>query len=210
MKAPNQVNKINPRVFLVLFLFGLFLSAIRPNDYFYWAVHIFTPITLCLLLIITYHRFRFTDLTYLTILIYCGVILEGAHYGNANVPLFVILKELLHENYILFDKFSCFAQGFMVAAVFREILVRRRVIRSGMWQYLMVVSFAISISVFSEQFDWLVLEMIDHDFDFLVAAQNSTRDIFLNIFSALIGAVFMLIFLGKAQYKRIKSKSGQM
>ncbi|MFZ4454651.1 MAG: DUF2238 domain-containing protein [Bacteroidales bacterium] len=207
MNTPQSNKRINPRVFLVLFLFGLFLSAIHPNDYFYWMVHLFPALIGFFLLIITYNRIRFSDFTYLIILIYSGIILEGAHFGSANVPLFVIIGEMLHESYNFFDKFSSFALGFTAAAIFREILVRRRVIRSGIWQFVMVASFAVSVSVMIEQINWIVMELIDDSFDFLISSQGSIRDVLLNIFCAMFGALSMLIFLGKVQYKRIRSKS---
>src|SRR5262245_33247897 len=90
-------RKIDWPIFL-LGMVGLFFiwSLIHPHDLFTWFLESFPVLIVIPLLLITYRRFRLTNLLYTLIAIHCIILLVGAHYTYAKMPLFDIIKEFAH------------------------------------------------------------------------------------------------------------------
>lgn len=98
-------------------------SAINPHDVLTWASEVFPVIIGVVILASTFHLFRFTTFAYLMIWIHSIILMIGAHYTYAEMPLFKIrdVFELSRNNY---DKVGHFAQEFFPAIIAREILMK--------------------------------------------------------------------------------------
>ncbi len=69
------------------------------------------------LLFVTRHRFPFTTLAYILILIHYVVLMVGGHYTYAEVPLFDWIKDAFGMSRNNYDKLGHFVQGFVPAIV---------------------------------------------------------------------------------------------
>lgn len=155
-------------------------------------------------LIATFRRFKFTDITYFFILVECIVLLVGAHYSYARVPMFDWLRDVFEWNRNNYDKVGHFCQGFVPAFISREILVRLKVINGRGWLAFIVVCISLAISAFYELIEWWGAVLIKQSAEDFLGTQGFEWDTQSDMLCAMIGAVCMLIFFSKAQDKQIE------
>ena len=190
-------------VLLACFLAGLILSGIHPHDYFTWILEVFPAILGTMVLIATFKKFRFTDLTYIFIVIHCYILFVGGHYTYAEVPLFDWIKEVFHQSRNNYDKVGHFAQGFIPAMIVRELFVRKQVVKPGAWLSFLTVCVCATISVFYEFLEWLVALLSGQSAESFLGTQGYVWDTQSDMLYACIGATCMVVLLGKIQNKQI-------
>lgn len=198
------MKQINPAVYITLFLVGLLISVHEPHDYFTWMLEVFPAIVGFAVLWITYKRFRFSDLTYILILIHCYILFIGGHYTYAEVPFFEWIKEIFHQSRNNYDKVGHFAQGFVPAAIVREIFIRRRVVKKGFWMAFLSIAVCMTISSFYELLEWGVALLSGDSSDAFLGTQGYVWDTQSDMFYALLGAISLNVFLGKFHLNLIK------
>ncbi|MDP3088598.1 MAG: DUF2238 domain-containing protein [Methylotenera sp.] len=164
-------------------------SAIRPHDYFIWFLEAFPVLIALPLLVATYRRFPLTSLAYLLIFLHAFILLVGAHYTYAEMPLFSWLRDYydLDRNY--YDRLGHVAQGFVPAIVVREILLRKSPLRPGKWLFFIVVCICLAISACYEFLEWWVALASDSDAVAFLATQGDIWDTQWDMFLALLGAI---------------------
>ncbi len=150
----NESSKITALV--ALFFLGLLVSAIHPKDWFTWFLETFPAMVAFVVLAGAYRRFRFTDLTYVFVLLNCYILFIGGHYTYAEVPLFNWVRDVLGQDRNNFDKVGHFAQGFVPALFIREVLVRNQVVAREAWLPGIVVCACVTVSVLYEFLEWFV------------------------------------------------------
>lgn len=191
-------NKLHS-ILIVSFFVGLIISAIQPKDYFTWLMEVFPAMIGFVILIAIYPKFKFTNLTYVFILIHCYILFVGGHYTYAEVPLFDTIKDWLHQDRNNYDKIGHFAQGFIPAMITREILIRKNVVNKISWLPVFVVSICMSISVLYEFLEWGVALATGENADAFLGTQGYVWDTQSDMLYATIGAICMLILLGRKQ-----------
>lgn len=191
---------------LLIFLFfaGLALSAYHPHDYFTWILEVFPALIGFVVLVITFKRFRFSYLTYCFILIHCYILFIGGHYTYALVPAFDWVRDTFHQTRNNYDKMGHFFQGFVPAMIVREIFIRLEVFKKRGWMPFLVVCVCGTISLTYELFEWLVSISSGSAGDSFLGTQGDVWDTQSDMFSAIIGAICMLLFLSKIQDRVIK------
>jgi putative membrane protein len=189
---------------IILFFLGLIVSAIKPHDYFTWFLEVVPGIIGFLILIFSYQRFRFTYLTYIFILIHCYILFVGGHYTYAEVPLFDWIKELFHQSRNNYDKVGHFMQGFVPAMIVRELFIRLQVVKRGMWLPFLTVCVCVAISAFYELFEWFVAVVSGQSAEAFLGTQGYVWDTQSDMLFATIGAICMVLFVGKIQDKQIR------
>ena len=195
------------RIFIILFFIGLIVSGIYPHDYFTWILEVFPGIIGFMVLMFSFKRFRFTDLTYIFILIHCYILFIGGHYTYAEVPLFDWIKELFHQSRNNYDKVGHFAQGFIPAMVIRELFVRLEIVKRGKWLSFLCVCVCLSISACYELFEWFVAVASGQSAEAFLGTQGDNWDTQSDMLFALIGAVCMVVFISGIQDKYINKIS---
>jgi len=200
-----EIKKINPKIYVGLFVIGFFMSAINPHDYFTWMLEVFPAFVGFWVLIFTYNRFRFTNFTYSLILVHCYILFIGGHYTYAEVPIFSWIKDVFEQSRNNYDKLGHFAQGFVPAAITREIFIRRRVVRKGIWLSFLAICVCMTISAFYELIEWLAELLLAESSDAFLGTQGDVWDTQSDMLFALLGAVCMNIFLSKFQYNQIRN-----
>jgi len=191
---------------LLLFFAVLIWSAIKPHDYFTWALEVAPALIGMIVLISTYQNFRFTNLTYTFILIHCILLFVGGHYTYAEVPLFNWVKETFHQSRNNYDKVGHFAQGFIPAMIVRELFIRKKIVPSkGGWLPFLTVCVCLSISACYEFIEWWVAEWTGDSAESFLGTQGYAWDTQSDMLYASIGAIAMLLLLSKKQDQQLET-----
>jgi len=189
----------------VFFFVGLLISAVYPKDYFTWFLEVFPAVIAFAVLSGTYHRFRFTDLTYIFVLLNCYILFIGGHYTYAEVPLFNWIRDSLGQERNNFDKVGHFVQGFVPALFIREILVRNTVVARPAWLPGIVVCACVTVSVLYEFLEWFVSVATGEAADAFLGTQGYVWDTQSDMLFALIGASISMLTMAKWQDRQIES-----
>lgn len=188
---------------IALFFIGLIVSAINPHDYFTWMLEVFPAMLGFIVLVLTYKRFMFSNLTYIMILVHCYVLFIGGHYTYAEVPAFNWIKDVFHQTRNNYDKVGHFTQGFVPAMIARELFVRLQVVQKRSWLGVFTVCVCVTISVLYEFLEWLVAIISGESGDSFLGTQGYIWDTQSDMLYAMIGATCMVVFFGRLQDRAI-------
>lgn len=172
-------------------------SWIGATDRMTWWLEAFPALIAVLLLAATCRRFRWTGLAYALIAVHAMILLVGAHYTYAHVPLFDWLRERFHLLRNDYDKVGHLAQGFIPAIVAREFLIRRKVLTRKSWLFFLVMCICMAISACYELLEWAVAVLEGGNADAFLAMQGDPFDTQSDMFCALIGAIFAQLLLAR-------------
>jgi len=125
------------------------------------------------------------------------VLLVGAHYTYAEVPLFHWVRDTFGFERNHYDRVGHLAQGFFPALVTREILLRRSPLVPGKWLAFLTVSVCLAISAFYELVEWWVALASGSEAVSFLATQGDPWDTQWDMFLALLGAVLSLILFSR-------------
>lgn len=191
-------------IFLLLaFVVSAIISFVGCKEVFTWFLECIPAFLGVLVLILTYHRFRFSNLTYYITLIHCIILVVGGHYTYAEVPLFDWIKETFNQSRNNYDKVGHFAQGFVPALIIREIFVRQSVVNGKKWLSFIIISISLAISAFYELIEWFVSVNTGESGDAFLGTQGYIWDTQSDMLTALIGAIAALLLCSKIQDKSI-------
>jgi putative membrane protein len=198
------------KTWVAIFFSVLAWSAINPKDYFTWLLETAPALIALIILIATRRRFPLTSLTYNLILIHSIILMIGAHYTYAEVPLFNWLKvtfELERNNY---DKLGHLAQGFIPAIVAREILIRNQIVKGRKWLNFLIICICLAISAFYELIEWFVALVSEEAAESFLGTQGYMWDTQSDMAFALAGAVSAMVTLSRLHDRQIsKIAAGQ-
>ena len=202
----QKVNKRPKNIcigYLIIFLIVAIWSGNNSFDATLWWLEAGLCVVGVVVLIATYKRFQFTPLTYFFILVHMIILLVGAHYSYARVPLFDWLGEAFGWTRNNYDKLGHFAQGFVPAMIAREILIRLNVVNKKSWIPFIVVCICLAISAFYELIEWWVAVLSETNAEDFLGMQGYEWDTQSDMLCAMIGAICMLILFSKMQNKQI-------
>ena len=129
-------------------------SWIDPHDRLVWWMESLPVWIGLVVLSATRRSFPLTRLTYYLIFLHSVILLVGAHYTYAKVPLgdwFAAMLDLDRNHY---DRFAHLVQGFVPAIIAREILIRLQVVRTASWLFFLVCCFCLAFSALYEIIEW--------------------------------------------------------
>lgn len=197
-----------PLMCLLAVLIALFVSVIKPYDLFTWFLEV-TPILIAApLLLVTYSRFRFTNLVYGLIAIHALILCIGAHYTYARVPFFDWFNDILDTGRNSYDGLGHLAQGFVPALVIRELLLRTSPLRPGKWLFWIIVFCCLAIGALYEILEWLAAASTGEAAEDFLGTQGDAWDTQKDMFLAGVGAIIGLLSLGRAHDKALKKLLG--
>lgn len=172
-----------------------------------WWLESFPALVAISILAATYRQFRFTDLAYILIALHACILLVGAHYTYAQVPLFDWLRDHFRLERNDYDKLGHLAQGFVPAIVAREILIRRRVVSDPGWRVFVVICICVAISACYELLEWAVALIGGSGADAFLGTQGDPWDTQSDMFCALIGACAAQISLAHIHDRQLVKMS---
>ncbi len=179
-------------------------SWIAPHDRFTWWLEA-APAVAGVALILAFQR-KFPLSTLLLVLVWghCVVLLVGAHYTYALVPLFDWIRDLVGGTRNNYDKLGHFVQGLVPAILAREILLRTSPLgkrgdgRPSRWLGFVVVSICLAFSAFYELVEWLTAITQGAAADSFLGTQGDVWDTQTDMAWALVGAVVAMPLLARA------------
>jgi len=180
---------------ILVILFGIW-SAINPVDTrLTWFLETL-PVMLALpVLLFTWRRFPLTRLTYTLIALHAVILMLGAHYSYAKVPLGFWLQDWFGWTRNNYDKIGHFMQGFGPAIYTREILARTSPLRRGKWLGFLSVAVPLAFSALYEIFEWMASLSDPTDTEAFLGTQGYIWDTQSDMFLCLIGSIVALILL---------------
>lgn len=188
---------------IAIFFITLIGSAIQPKEYFTWFLEVSPAIIGFIILAATHKRFAFTNFTYALILLHCIILFIGGHYTYAEVPLFDWIRDTFHQSRNNYDKVGHFAQGFVPAAIIRELFIRKKVIANPAFFSFIIVAICLAISAAYEWIEWGVSLCTGEGGDAFLGTQGDIWDTQSDMLFATIGAITMVLLLGKTQNRAI-------
>ena len=202
----TQLNLLTNKSFLWLSIFFgvLIWSGIEPKDRLTWVLEAGPAMIGLLVMTKTRISFPLTPLLYFWILLHCIVLMVGAKYTYAEVPLFNSISEAFGWERNNYDKVGHFMQGFVPALLTREILVRKQIVNFAGWRNFIIVSICLAFSAFYELIEWWAALLIGEDADAFLGTQGYVWDTQSDMAWALLGAFVCLIILKKTHDLQIK------
>lgn len=187
-------------IFIAVFIWSL----INPMDLFTWFLEVLPAVIGIILIIITYKRFRLTNIVYVLILIHSIILIIGGHYTYAEMPAFNWLRDTFDLSRNYYDRLGHFAQGFIPAIIIREILLRTSPLRRGKLLNILVICTCLAISASYELIEWGVAEATGSASDAFLGTQGDVWDTQWDMFFALIGSISSLLLLTRVHDKFLK------
>ena len=198
------MNKI--WLWIIIFLVVLVWSAINPKDSLTWVLEVAPAIIGAGVVLATRNYFPLTPLTMALILVHCIILMVGGHYTYAEVPLFDQLGELFGWQRNNYDKLGHFTQGFVPAIIGREILIRKKLVRTAAWRNFFIVCFCLAFSAFYELIEWWVALLSGEGADSFLGTQGYVWDTQSDMAWALFGAISALLLLSRIQDRQLKER----
>ena len=149
------------------------------------------------LLIATYRRFRFSNLSYTLFTVFLSLHLIGAHYTYAETPFGFWLQEWFGLSRNHFDRIVHFSFGLLIVYPFREILLRKSGV-DGRWSYYLAVCCILAFSGFYEILEAITAMLVNPELgSAFLGTQGDEWDAQKDSLLALVGAIIgMLINFG--------------
>jgi putative membrane protein len=180
-----------------LLIFGVW-SGIKPIDTRLTWVLETLPVMMALpVLIMTYKKFPLTNLTYTLIAIHAMILMLGAHYSYAKVPLGFLMEDWFGWTRNNYDKIGHFMQGFGPAIYTREIVARTSPLRRGKWLEFISIAVPLAFSACYEIIEWLASLSNPEDTEAFLGTQGYIWDTQSDMALCLIGSMVALLLLRK-------------
>jgi putative membrane protein len=214
VSGPRSANTVvaagrrEPVVLLGIGLVAVVASLWRPASYGGWFLESLAVLVAIPLLVLTHRRFPLTPLAYRLILLHALVILLGAHYTYAEVPLGHWLRDALHLARNPYDRIGHLAQGFIPAVVAREVLLRWVRVPRGGWTVALVLCVCMAISACWELLEWGGGVIGGRSADAFMATQGDPFDTQWDMLCCLIGAVASLRLLSRLHDRQLAELAG--
>lgn len=193
------------RILLLLGGVLLVLSGLQPLDRLTWWLEVIPILLGVPILLLTARRAPFTPLAYRLIFLHALILLLGAHYTYAEVPVGYWVKDGLDLARNHYDRVGHVAQGFVPALLVREVLLRCTPLRPGGWLFFLVTTVCLAGSALYEFIEWWSALILGQSADAFLGTQGDIWDTQWDMFLCLIGAVLSQILLSWLQDRQLAS-----
>ena len=186
-------------------------SAIEPpSGRILWVAEALPFFVGLIILTGTYRAFPLTVFTYNSIIVSSILVLTGAHFSYAHVPLGDWFKTNCGFTRNNYDKIGHFFQGYTIAVLTKEIVIRKHIVSSKSWINLFSISMAVALSAVYEIIEWFTVVILvffgsKEPATGFMGTQNYTWDSQSDIFFAAVGAAVVIYLLGRYHENAIQS-----
>lgn len=179
------------------------VSGYRPYEMGTWWLEVFPILVAVPILLATYRRFPLTPLAYTLIALHACILMLGAHYTYARVPLGFWLQDVFDFSRNHYDRIGHLAQGFIPALIAREVLLRRTPLRPGGWLFFLVCCVCLAISACYEFIEWWAALIGGDGATEFLGTQGDVWDTQWDMLMALIGAMVGQITLARIHDRQL-------
>jgi putative membrane protein len=181
---------------LILWLAALWvITAIEPYNRHDWLLENLLVFLYAGLLVVTYRRFVFTNLSYLLFGLFISLHLLGAYYTYSEVPFGFWLQDTFNFTRNHYDRIVHFSYGLLNAYPFRDIFMRAAGVRRS-WSYFMPVVGVLSFSGFYELLEAAAALVVSPELgDVYLGTQGDIWDAEKDTFLAFSGAIIAMSIL---------------
>jgi putative membrane protein len=191
------------RVLLIATMIGIILSGLSPKDRLTWFLEIAPVLIGIPILVATHTRFSLTPLMYRLLAGHAVVLMIGAHYTYAEVPLGRWVQDIFGFARNHYDRLGHFAQGFVPAILARELLLRTSPLQPGRWLFLLICSVCLAFSASYELFEWGIARALGQSATAFLGSQGDEWDTQGDMFLALIGSVVAQVCLSRTHDRQL-------
>lgn len=194
-----------PIVLALLALAATALSAVDPFDRLTWWLEA-APVLLGVpLAALTWRRFPLSPLLVRLLFVHGLILIVGAHYTYAEVPLGHWLRDTFDLARNPYDRIGHLAQGFVPAILARELLLRTSPLQRGRWLFGLVVAVCLAFSAFYELTEWWAALLGDEAAASFLGTQGDVWDTQWDMALALFGAVTSQLLLARVHDRSMAS-----
>jgi putative membrane protein len=193
-----------PLLLLAVVLGALVVSGVDPHDRLTWWLEVAPVLVAVPVLAATWRRFPLTPLACRLIALHALILILGAHYTYAQVPLGFWLQDLLDFSRNPYDRLGHLAQGFVPAILAREILLRRSPLQPGRWLFFLVTSVCLAISALYEVLEWWAALLGGDGTLAFLGTQGDPWDTQWDMLLALVGATTSQLVLARAHDRDLR------
>ncbi len=169
------------------------LLAVRPLYRQDWLLENLLVIPFFILLVTTYRRFAFSNLSYLLITLFMSLHAVGAHYTYAEVPFGFWLQKVFSFSRNHFDRIVHFAFGLLMAYPARELFFRIAHSR-GFWAYYLPIAMVLAFSGMFEVIEMIAALIVSPELgDAYLGTQGDIWDAQKDMLAATAGAVIAMV-----------------
>ncbi len=192
VRTPFRTNRW---LWLYIAVFSIIWAStlIGTTDINNWLIENALTFLSITLLISTYKKFRFSDLSYLLICIYLCLHVYGSKYTYAENPFGFWIRDFFEASRNPYDRIVHFCFGFLLAYPMREQFF-------NWWKYpkrlcwILPIELTLSIGAFYEVIEWAVADIFfTEQGDAYLGIQGDIWDAQKDIFLAFIGAILATI-----------------
>lgn len=177
---------------LALFALVWLWAAYEPVYRFDWFLENILTVLTGIVLILTYSRFRFSDISYGLILLFACLHTVGSHYTYSETPPGFWIQETFQLSRNHYDRIVHFAFGLLLAKPALE-LIREHTSSGRLLQATLALCLIISISASFEIIEWIVAMIVSPEAGIAyLGTQGDEFDSHKDMALALVGAVISL------------------
>ena len=195
-KERNSFLKNNfLKIYVVLFLVIWLSTLIGTTDLVNWIFENTLVVLLLSLLIFSYKKFKFSDLSYTFIVVYLCLHIYGSKYTYAENPFGYWLKDVFHFQRNHYDRIVHFSFGFMLAYPMRDFFMNQ--MKFPTWVgWLLPIEITLSFSCLYELIEWAVADVFfPSEGVAYLGTQGDVWDAQKDMFMAFCGAVCIVLIL---------------
>lgn len=179
---------------LVVWLVALWIvTAINPLYPRDWLIENILVFVYGALLVFTYPRFKFSNLSYALFSLFLSLHLIGAHYTYSETPPGFWLQSIFDFERNHYDRLVHFSFGLLMAYPLREILLRQAQVKRQ-WSYFLAVAVIMSFSAFYEVMEAAVAMVVSPELgSAYLGTQGDEWDAQKDAFLAFSGAIIAML-----------------
>jgi putative membrane protein len=189
---PNFRRNRPLQALVTLYLVVWIALAISPVDRQDWLLENLLAVTVVTVLVATYRRFPFSNLSYVFLTAFMILHAVGAHYTYSKVPFGFWLKDLFNLDRNHFDRIVHFAYGLLLVYPVRELFLRAAHVKKG-WATVMAILAVIATSGMFEVIESWVAQIVSPELGAAyLGTQGDEWDAQKDMTMAIVGALITM------------------
>jgi len=183
-----------PFFLLLVFILFWIILAVNPYSRFDWFLENILTFLFVPVLIITYKKFRFSNLSYVLLFLFMVLHTIGSYYTYTYMPLFSWLQNLFDLSRNYYDRVVHFLFGLIFYFPVYEIVTQKLKIK-GWVSYMLPLSIIVSFKTMYEILEYLavIVTQSAQVSDQFLGMQGDIWDAQKDILVGIIGAVVSMV-----------------